>query len=187
MTLLFKAGDDWTPELLDTIWEQIEIIAKEELKISYYKPQIEIVTARQMLDAYTSVGMPIYYRHWSFGKEFIQNEKAYKAGKMGLAYELVINSDPCIAYLMEENDALVQTLVMAHASVGHSAGLKNNYLITQYTDASSIIDYLNFAKMYLKKCEEMYGEEEVEAVLDACHALQSILCRGYCQMGGQSG
>lgn len=173
MTLLFKAGEDWTPELLEVAWEQIEIIAREELRITYYKPQIEVVTARQMLDAYSSVGLPIYYKHWSFGKEFVANEKAYKAGKMGLAYELVINSDPCIAYLMEENDALVQTLVMAHASVGHSAVFKHNYLFKAHTDAATIVDYLNFAKMYLKKCEEKYGEEEVEAVLDACHALQS--------------
>lgn len=170
--LLFSAGDDWTPEILDRAWEEIEIIAREELKVTYYKPQVEIVTARQMLDAYTSVGMPIYYKHWSFGKEFVRDEKAYKSGRMGLAYELVINSDPCIAYLMEENNALIQTLVMAHASVGHSAVFKNNYLFKQYTDASAIIDYLNFAKMYLKKCEEKYGEQEVELVLDACHALQ---------------
>src|ERR1017187_397032 len=111
MTLLFKSGEDWTPELLEKAWQEIEKIAKEELKITYYKPQIEIVSARQMLDAYTSVGMPIFYKHWSFGKEFVRSEKNYKAGKMGLAYELVINSDPCIAYLMEENDMLVQALV----------------------------------------------------------------------------
>lgn len=169
--LIYKSGDDWTEEVLDRAWEEIELIAKEELRSSYYKPQIEIVTARQMLDAYTSVGMPIYYKHWSYGKEFVFSEKEYKAGRMGLAYEMVINSDPCIAYLMEENNANVQTMVMAHASVGHSAVFKNNYLFKQHTDASAIIDYLNFAKEYIQKCEEKYGMEEVEHVLDACHAL----------------
>lgn len=170
-SLLYRSGDDWTEEILERAWEEIEIIAKEELRASYYRPQIEIVTAKQMLDAYTSVGMPIYYKHWSYGKEFVLSEKAYKAGRMGLAYEMVINSDPCIAYLMEENNANVQTMVMAHASVGHSAVFKNNYLFKEHTDATAIIDYLNFAKNYVKLCEEKYGVEEVEYTLDACHAL----------------
>lgn len=171
--LLFKSGDDWTEEILNRAWEEIEIIAKEELKIEYYKPQIEIITARQMLDAYTSVGMPTYYKHWSYGKEFVMSEKQYLNGQMGLAYEIVINSDPCIAYLMEENNALMQTLVMAHASVGHAAVFTNNYLFRQNTDASAIVDYLNFARDFLKKCEEKYGFDEVEAVIDACHALSN--------------
>ena len=169
--LIYKSGDDWNEEILTRAWEEIEIVAKEELRSTYYKPQIEIVTAKQMLDAYTSVGMPIYYKHWSYGKEFVFSEKEYKAGRMGLAYEMVINSDPCIAYLMEENNANVQCMVMAHASVGHSAVFKNNYLFKQHTDATAIIDYLNFAKEYIHKCEEKYGMEEVEHVLDACHSL----------------
>ncbi len=167
---LFKAGQDWTPELLATVWEEIVKVGAE-LKVSYYPPQIEIVSAKQMLDAYTSTGMPVMYRHWSFGKEFVFSEEQYLAGKMGLAYELVINSTPCIAYLMEENDMVLQTLVMAHASIGHSAVFKNNYLFKANTDASSIVDYLNFAKNFIKMCEEKYGYEEVEDVLDAAHSL----------------
>lgn len=171
--LLFRSGDDWTHEILERAWEEIEIIAKEELKIDYFKPQIEIISAKQMLDAYTSVGMPTYYKHWSFGKEFVTSEKQYREGKMGLAYEIVINSNPCIAYLMEENAALMQTLVMAHASVGHAAVFTNNYLFRQNTDASAIVDYLNFAKNYIKMCEEKHGYDEVESVIDACHSLQN--------------
>jgi len=171
MALLFKAGDDWSESLLNDIWGEIEVIARDDLRVSYYKPQIEIVTAKQMLDAYTSVGMPIFYRHWSFGKQFVQDERAYKAGRMGLAYEIVINSNPCIAYLMEENNALMQTLVLAHAAVGHSAVFKNNYMFKTLTDADAIVDYLTFAKKYILRCEERYGYDEVESVLDACHAL----------------
>ena len=55
-----------------------------------------------MMDAYASVGMPLGYHHWSYGKHFLSTEKSYTRGQMGLAYEIVINSDPCIAYLMEE-------------------------------------------------------------------------------------
>ena len=91
----------------------------------------------------------------------------------GLAYEVVINTNPCIAYLMENNTATLQALVLAHASVGHSHFFKNNYLFKGWTDADTIIDYLKFAKNYIKSCEEKYGEHEVEYLLDACHALQN--------------
>ena len=109
------------------------------------------------MDAYASVGMPVNYRHWSFGKEFIATEKNYKRGQMGLAYEIVINSDPCIAYLMEENTMAMQALVIAHAAYGHNSFFKGNYLFRMWTDASSIIDYLVFAKNYVAECEERHG------------------------------
>lgn len=169
--LIFKSGDDWTFDLIDKVWEEIQVIGRDELKATWYPAQIEIVTAEQMLDAYSAVGMPIYYKHWSFGKEYLKNEKYYKSGQMGLAYEMVINSDPCIGYLMEENDMTMQTMVLAHAMVGHSAVFKNNCYFKDNTHADSIIDYLTFAKNYIRKCEEKYGEEQVEAVMDACHAL----------------
>ena len=78
---------------------------------------------------------------------------------MGLAYEIVINSNPCIAYLMEENSMTMQALVIAHAAYGHNSFFKNNYLFTTWTSADSIIDYLLFAKNYIAQCEERYGEE----------------------------
>ena len=80
------------------------------------------------MDAYASVGMPVNYRHWCYGKEFIANEQNYRRGHMGLAYEIVINSDPCIAYLMEENTMAMQALVIAHAAYGHNSFFKGNYL-----------------------------------------------------------
>jgi stage V sporulation protein R len=170
---LFKAGDDWSQALLEKAWDEIAIIAKEDLQQTYYKPQIEVITATQMLDAYTSVGMPIMYRHWSFGKELVKSEEDYLAGRMGLAYEIVINSDPCIAYLMEENTMLTQTLVIAHASVGHAAVFKHNYLFKERTDAAGIVDYLNFAKKFIADCEDKHGIDAVEDVLDSAHALQN--------------
>ena len=70
--------------------------------------------------------LPVGYPHWSYGKEFIRNEQAYRRGMQGLAYEIVINSDPCIAYLMEENTMTTQALVIAHASYGHNSFFKGN-------------------------------------------------------------
>ena len=110
-----------------------------------------------MLDAYSSIGMPLFYKHWSFGKHFAHHEAFYRKGLQGLAYEIVINSSPCISYLMEENTATMQTLVIAHAAFGHNHFFKNNYLFRQWTDADGILDYLDFAKGYVAQCEERYG------------------------------
>jgi spore cortex formation protein SpoVR/YcgB (stage V sporulation) len=92
---------------------------------------------------------------------------------MGLAYELVINSNPCISYNMEDNTTCLMVLVLAHAAYGHNHFFKNNYLFKQWTQADAIIDYMVFAKNFVTKCEEKYGFDEVEAVLDSCHALMN--------------
>lgn len=164
--------NDWSFERLKRADEAIAEIAFKELKLDIYPNQIEIIGSDQMLDAYSSIGLPIMYHHWSFGKNFIQEEYSYRKGLSGLAYEIVINSNPCISYCMEENTMTMQTLVIAHAAYGHNHFFKNNYLFKQWTDAESIVDYLAFAKNYISKCEEEYGPEIVEEILDAAHAIQ---------------
>jgi stage V sporulation protein R len=161
---------DWTFELIETYFDAIKNTA-QRYGLDTYPVQLELISAEQMLDAYASVGMPVNYRHWSFGKQFISSEKNYRRGHMGLAYEIVINSDPCIAYLMEENTMPMQALVMAHACFGHNSFFKGNYLFRMWTDASSIVDYLVYAKAYISECEERHGIDAVEEVLDCCHAL----------------
>ena len=165
-------GPDWSFELLQDYLKEIERVAAL-YKLSSYPNQIEVITAEQMMDAYAGIGMPIGYTHWSFGKRFIETEQGYKRGQMGLAYEIVINSNPCIAYLMEENTITMQALVIAHACFGHNSFFKSNYLFKTWTDASSIIDYLVFAKNYISDCEQKHGVEQVESVIDSCHALMN--------------
>ncbi len=169
---LVSSGQDWNFELLEEVYEEIEKIAVEKYKLDVYPNQLEIITSEQMLDAYTSVGMPLSYPHWSFGESFVKQLEQYKRGYMGLAYEIVINSNPCIAYLMEENTMLMQTLVMAHASFGHNYFFGHNYLFKQWTQPDAIIDYLAYAKKFIRDCEEQYGIDAVEEVLDAAHALK---------------
>ncbi len=166
------SGQEWTFDKLNEIYTEIEKIATEKYGLECYPNHMEVISSEQMLDAYSAVGLPIYYSHWTFGEQFIKELEAYRRGRMGLAYEIVINSSPCIAYLMEENTMMMQTLVIAHASFGHNTFFKNNYLFKQWTDAEGIIDYLKFAKKYIRKCEDRYGVDEVEAILDAAHALQ---------------
>lgn len=166
-------GAEWNFELLKKAYDAIEEIGVGEMGLNIYTNQIEVITAEQMLDAYASIGMPNMYRHWSFGKHFAREEVLYRKGARALAYELVINSDPCINYVMEENTMTMQLLVMAHAAMGHNHFFKNNYLFQQWTDATAILDYLRFAKEYVAECEEKYGLENVEAVLDSAHALMA--------------
>ncbi|WP_048305999.1 SpoVR family protein [Halomonas sp. PR-M31] len=165
-------GSDWNFGILTDYEHEIARLA-DEYRLDTYPNQIEIITSEQMMDAYASVGMPVGYHHWSFGKQFLSVEQAYRRGQMGLAYELVINSDPCIAYLMEENTLMMQVLVMAHACYGHNSFFKGNYLFRTWTDASAIVDYLVFARKYVSECEERHGVAAVEQLLDACHALQN--------------
>ena len=164
---------EWTFDLVETYDREIRDIAVNEFKLDTYRNQIEIIASEQMLDAYASIGLPIGYPHWSFGKEFIRNEQMYRKGLRGLAYEIVINSDPCISYLMEENTMPMQALVIAHACYGHNSFFKGNYLFRQWTNADAIIDYLVFARQYVMQCEERFGAKAVEEVLDSCHALMS--------------
>lgn len=168
--LLFDTSE-WDFSMLDRVYAAIEDIALNDLKLDVFPNQIEIIASEQMLDAYSSHGMPLMYSHWSFGKHFARDEALYRKGYQALAYEIVINSSPCISYLMEENTATMQTLVIAHAAFGHNHFFKNNYLFRQWTDAESILDYLAFGKAYLTKCEERYGFDAVEQTLDAAHSL----------------
>lgn len=168
--LLFS-GSDWNFQTLSRTCDAIETIAKEQLHLDVYPVQMEIISSEQMLDAYSSIGMPLMYRHWSFGKHFLYQQLLYRKAGRGLAYELVINSNPCIVYLMEENTMALQALVTAHAAFGHNHFFKNNYLFQQWTDAGAILGYLDFAKSFIARCEERHGDAAVESILDAAHAL----------------
>lgn len=170
---LISSGSDWDFDTLAEYDRAIAELAHGKFGLDTYPNQIEVISSEQMMDAYSSVGMPVGYNHWSFGKQFVEVENRYRRGQMGLAYEIVINSNPCIAYLMEENTITMQALVIAHAGYGHNSFFKGNYLFKTWTDASAIIDYLVFARHYLAECEQRHGVTAVEETLDSCHALMN--------------
>ena len=76
-------GNDWDFDTIRRIHDACEAVAGPQLGLSWYPNQIEIITAEQMLDAYASIGMPLFYKHWSFGKHFAQHEAGYRRGLMG--------------------------------------------------------------------------------------------------------
>jgi stage V sporulation protein R len=166
-------GADWDFPTMRRVYEAVQDIAQNDLGLNVFPNQIEVISAEQMLDAYCSIGMPLMYSHWSYGKRFVRDEALYRRGYQALSYEIVINSNPCISYYMEENTMAMQTLVLAHAAFGHNHFFKNNYLFQLWTDPNGILDYLDFAKRYVSECEERHGAAAVESVLDAAHALMN--------------
>ncbi len=166
-------ANNWNYETLAAADEVTSEIGKNQFKLDIYPNQIEIVTAEQMIDAYSLVGLPTSYPHWKFGKDFVMNQTNYSKGRQGLSYEMVINSNPCISYNMENNTTCMMVLVIAHACQGHNAFFKNNYMFKDWTSADSIIDYMVFARNFILECEEEHSPEEVEVILDACHALMN--------------
>lgn len=170
--LLFSGTEPWTEELLQKMWDVIRKIAVEKYDLTFFEPQIEIVSANQMMHYSSMVGLPFTYNHWSFGKSYTQTHDAFHAGQTGIAYETIINSDPAVCYVCENNSATLQALVLAHAAVGHSSFFRNNEAFKQFTQPDAILDYARYAKKYVADCEEKHGALEVEYALDAIHSLQ---------------
>ncbi len=117
-------------------------------------------------------GMPTHYNHWSFGKSFERTHQMYNLGAEGLPYELIINSDPSIAYLMRQNPMYLQILIMCHC-VGHSDFFKNNRMFSD-THPETVVTRFRSAKKRIQGYIEdpSIGIEAVEKYIDAAHAIQ---------------
>ena len=164
-------GHGWSLDDIERMRDAVVEIGVGELGLTLYRNRLEIISSEQMLDAYASLGLPHMYRHWSFGKRFTAQETLYRKGMMSLALEMIVNSNPSVCYLMEENSATTQTTVLAHAAVGHNHFFRNNHVFREWTDAEAILDYAEFARGYIAGCEERYGLAAVERTLYAAHAL----------------
>src|SRR5712675_2974827 len=165
------SGSEWTLDDLIAI-EQICSRHAANYALDTFPNQMEVITSEQMLDSYVSAGLPVNYAHWSFGKHYLIENAKYRSGQNSLAYEIVINTNPCIAFLMEDNSLAMQTLVIPHACFGHNSFSKGNYLFRQWTQPDAILDYMLFARNYIAECEDRYGFDKVEQTLDALHALR---------------
>lgn len=140
--------------------------------LDWFDINYEVCDYFSMIGHMSYHGMPTHYGHWSYGKSFERTRTMYNLGMEGLPYELIINSDPCIAYLMRENPLYLQILIMAHC-VGHSDFFKNNRMFRD-TRPESVVARLRSAKKRIQSYVEdpTIGIEEVESVLDSAHALQ---------------
>ena len=138
-----------------------------------FPQEFELCSYEDMLCYEAYVGMPSHYPHWSFGKSYERHKSLYQYNLTGLPYELVINSNPCIAYLMKDNTLLLQILTMAHV-YGHNDFFKNNRLFVMATNSSATIEmFKNHANRIRKYIQDpTIGYMRVERVLDAAHALR---------------
>ncbi len=168
---------EWTVKDLEQWNEKIEALAKE-LGLDHYEQEFEVIGYQDMLGYEAYVGMPSRYPHWSFGKSYEKNRTLYKYNLTGLPYEMVINSDPCLAYLMKENTLLLQILTIAHV-YGHNDFFKNNRLFRDGTEASYTIEmfkrHADKIRNYIN--DPSIGYDRVERVLDAAHAIKLQISR----------
>ncbi|MEE1072045.1 MAG: SpoVR family protein [Cellulosilyticum sp.] len=169
---------NYTVKDLERYNERIEEIARE-MGLDYYTQEFEIISFEDMLCYEAYVGMPSHYSHWSYGKTYDRLKTAYKYNLTGLPYEMVINSDPCIAYLMKDNTLLLQILTIAHV-YGHNDFFKNNRLFKDFTNAKLTVEkFKNHAdriRSYIH--DPSIGYEAVEQILDAAHSIR-YQCQGF--------
>jgi len=157
---------------LDYWDKKINEIAKEKYGLEWYPIEYEIIDFHEMMGAMAYVGLPTHYRHWSYGKAFERTQTSYNLGQSGLPYEMVINSNPSIAYLMLENPLSTHILTMAHV-VGHVHFFTNNRMF-KHTGADTIISRFKLAAKRVQSYIENpnIGIDKVEKVLDAAHAIR---------------
>jgi len=157
-------------------WNSEIVKLVESFGLNPYPQEFEICDYEQMLSYMVYSGMPSHYPHWSYGKAFEKLKTLYDYGLSGLPYEMVINSNPCIAYLMRDNTLALQVLTMAHV-YGHNDFFRNNFTF-RTTRAEFTIEtfkaHANRVRQYVE--DPSIGLEKVERILDAAHAL-SLQCR----------
>ena len=167
---------DWSIDELGA-WDDKICEIGRNFGLNWFDIDYEIIDYHEMISAMSYTGLPTHYRHWSFGKAYERTHMLYNAGASGLPYEMIINSNPSISYLMTENPMHVHILTMAHC-VGHSDFFKNNRMFFN-TSPELVIPKFKAAARYVKDLIEdpSIGIGEVEAIIDACHAIKYQLPR----------
>ncbi len=162
---------DWSITDLQK-WNTIIEKMVDEVGLDYFPQEFEICDYNDMLGYQSYSGMPARYPHWSFGKSFEKQRTLYQHGLSGLAYEMVINSNPCLAYLMVDNPLAMQILTMAHV-YGHNDFFKNNLNFSKTRPEFTLETFKRHAERVRKYVETPgIGYERVENILDAAHAIR---------------
>lgn len=141
-----------------------------EFGLDCYVQEFELCDYRDMIGYMSYGGLPAYYPHWSFGKLFERIQTLSSYGFIGLPYELVINSNPCLAYLIRENSLAIQLLTIAHAGGGHNDFFKNSIEFS-HTQPEHILTKMKIWGDRIRDYERKFGEDRVKKIIDAAHAL----------------
>ena len=153
-------------------WDKRIVEVADRFGLQYYPQEFEICDHFEMIGYMAYSGMPSRYPHWSFGKSYEREKTLYDYGVGGLPYEMVINSNPCLAYLMRDNTDLLQVLTIAHV-YGHNDFFANNFTFKSGIDARYTLEmFKNHAGRVRRYIEDpSIGISGVERILDAAHAL----------------
>ena len=154
------------------IWDDKILEFVERFKLKCYPQEYQICDHNEMLGYMAYSGMPSRYSHWSYGKSFERQKTLYDYGVSGLPYEMVINSNPCVAYLMRDNSLLLQILTMAHV-YGHNDFFANNFTFTSSLDARYTLEMFKNHGVRINSYIEdpSIGIDLVEEALDYAHSL----------------
>ncbi len=139
--------------------------------LDFYETIFEVIDAEDLNEIAAYGGFPTRYPHWSFGMQFEELKKGYDYG-LSKIYEMVINNDPCYAYLMRSNHVVDQKLVMAHV-YGHCDFFKNNAYFG-HTSRKMMDEMANHGAR-IRSYAEKHGEDEVEAFMDRCMSIDDLI------------
>jgi stage V sporulation protein R len=158
-----------TPELA-ALQVEIEAHAKR-YGLDFYPTLFELIDSQQLNAIAARGGFPTRYPHWRFGMEFEELSKGYCYGLQKI-YEMVINNNPCYAYLMRQNEVIDQKLVMAHV-YGHCDFFKNNNWFV-HTSREMMDEMANHGTR-VRRHMDQHGVEDVEEFLDACLSVEELI------------
>jgi stage V sporulation protein R len=162
--------DTRLPPHLQALKEEIEGYARG-YGLDFFETVFEVVDADDLNEIAAYGGFPTRYPHWSFGMQYEELHKGYDYG-LSKIYELVINNDPCYAYLMRSNHDVDQKLVMSHV-YGHCDFFKNNAYFA-HTNRKMMDEMANHGAR-VRRYADKYGEDEVEAFVDKCMSIDDLI------------
>src|SRR4026207_1146406 len=158
------------PAYLRDMQEEIEAHAKR-YGLDFFPILYEVLDYKTMNEVAAYGGFPTRYPHWRFGMDYEQLSKSHEWG-LSKIYEMVINTSPAYAYLLEGNSIVDQKTVMAHV-FGHVDFLKNNYFFSK-TNRRMIDGRANHATR-VRKHIERHGIDKVETFIDVCLSLENLI------------
>src|SRR6476619_7035764 len=162
--------DTRLPPDLRALKEEIEGYARG-YGLDFFEQIFEVIDAEDLNEIAAYGGFPTRYPHWSFGMSFEELKKGYDYG-LSKIYEMVINNDPCYAYLMRCNHTVDQKLVMAHV-YGHCDFFKNNAFFG-HTNRKMMDEMANHG-VRMRHYVEKHGEDDVEAFVDKCMSIDDLI------------
>jgi stage V sporulation protein R len=158
-----------TPRLQD-LKVEIEGYARA-YGLDFFEQVFEVLSTDELNMVAAYGGFPTRYPHWRWGMEYEQLAKSSEYG-LSKIYELVINNDPCFAYLLEANAEVDQKLVMAHV-YGHNDFFKNNFTF-KFTNRKMVDEMANHGTR-VRRWIDKVGVEKIEDYIDVALSLENLI------------